>query len=187
MALAPVRMEYRIQLSHTDRGREANETVIVGRHPSEAADHLALRMLAWCLLHEDRLEFGPGLSTPESADLWTHDLTGRLTTWVECGAAQGEKLRKVLQQNAGLHAHVVLSDARRLSELLAEVAAWKKALPLTVWMIDPALVASLAAVEERRQRWAVTVVADHLYLDVNGASMDGEAVRSDPSAPPTEG
>src|SRR5258708_19128464 len=122
MALAPVRMEYRIQLAHVTRGRDVTETVVVGRHPSETAEHLTLGVLGWCLLNEERIEFGPGLSTPDAADLWTHDLTGRLVTWIECGAAQGEKLRRTLQQNAGAQAHVVLSEARRQDELLAEVA-----------------------------------------------------------------
>jgi uncharacterized protein YaeQ len=174
-------MEYRMTLAHVDRARDVTETVVVGRHPSETAEHLALRVLAWCLLNEERIEFGPGLSTPDAADLWTRDLTGRLTTWIECGAAQGEKLRRVLQQSSGAKAHAVLSDSRRHDELLAEVAGWKRSLPLTVWMLDHRLVTSLATVEERRQRWSVTVADDHLYVEVNGMSFDGEARRSEPS------
>ena len=105
MALSPTRMEYRIALSHLDRGRTLDEAVIVGRHPSETMEHLTLRVLAWCLFSEERLEFGPGLSTPEAPDLWTRDLTGRLTTWIECGAADPEKVRRVVQQNHGLQLH----------------------------------------------------------------------------------
>jgi uncharacterized protein YaeQ len=177
MALAPTRMEFRIALSHVDRAIDLTENVIVGRHPSETAEHLVLRVLAWCLLHEERLEFGAGLSAQDAADLWTHDLTGRLTTWIECGSAQGEAVRRILQQNAGVTAHVVLSDLRRRDELLAEIAAWKKPLPVVVWTIDPALVAALASVEERRQKWTVTVVGDHFYVDADGATFDGAVER----------
>jgi uncharacterized protein YaeQ len=177
MALAPVRMEFRIALSHVDRAIDLAESVIVGRHPSETAEHLVLRVLAWCLLKEERLEFGPGLSAPDAPDLWTHDLTGRLTTWIECGSAQGEALRRVLSQNAGVTAHVVLSDLRRREALLAEIAAWKRTLPVVVWMIDAALVGALAASEERRQRWSVTIVGDHFYIDADGRSVDGEVQR----------
>jgi uncharacterized protein YaeQ len=80
MALQATRYEYRITLSHVDRGRDVQETVLAARHPSETAEHLTLRVLAWCLLNEERVAFGPGLSDGEMADLWTHDLTGRLTT-----------------------------------------------------------------------------------------------------------
>lgn len=180
MALAPTRLEYRVTLSQVDRGREANETVIVARHPSETQEHVTLRLLAWCLLHEDGLAFGPGLSTPDAADLWTHDATGRLTTWIEVGSATAERLRKTLAHHAGAECHVVLDDERRARELVGELAAarWPRSCPPPqLWLVDAALVSSLAAREERRQRWAVTVVGDHFYIDVEGRTLNGAVAR----------
>src|SRR5688572_33071030 len=107
MALPATRLEYRLALSDTDRGVDVRTSLVVAQHPSETREHVTLRVLAWCLLHEERLELGPGLSDPDVADLWTRDLTGRLTTWVECGTADAEKLRKAMQQNAALTAHAV--------------------------------------------------------------------------------
>src|SRR5262245_12266517 len=117
MALPATRLEYRIALSHVERGVDRREAVVVAQHPSETAVHVTLRVLAWCLLNEERLEFGPGLSDPDVADLWTRDLTGALTTWIECGTADGEKVRKVLQHNPGIVVHAVLSEPRRRDEL----------------------------------------------------------------------
>jgi uncharacterized protein YaeQ len=184
MALSPTRLEYRVTLSNVDRGREAAETVIVARHPSETQVHVTLRMLAWCLLHEDGLTFGPGLSTPDAADLWTHDPTGRLTTWIECGSASAEKLRKTLAHHAGAQAHLLVDDERRAREFRDELAAtrWPRSCPPPlVWTVDAALVAALAAPEERRQRWAVTVVGDHFYIDVDGRTLNG-AITANTSA-----
>lgn len=180
MALQGVRLEYRVALSNVDRAREVAETVYLQRHPSETQVHATLRMLAWCLVNEERLEFGPGLSTPDAADLWTHDLTGRLVTWVECGTATAEKLRKVQQHNPGVAVHVVLDDARRARELTAELAESKlprASTPPVLWTVDEALVAELAARDERRQKWAVTVVGDHLYIDADGRTVDGPVGR----------
>jgi uncharacterized protein YaeQ len=188
MAEHPTRFDYRITLSNVDRGREADEAVLAARHPSETHQHLTLRVLAWCLLHEDGLTFGPGLSTPDSADLWTHDLTGRLTTWVECGAVPAERLRKSLLHHAGAASHVVDADERRTRELLDELATlrWPRGTPApTVWTIDAALVAALTAREERRQRWGVTVVGDHLYVDVEGRNLNGAVTRVE--AAPAQG
>jgi len=176
MALPATRLDYRLTLSDAERGVEVRTTLVVAQHPSETREHVTLRVLAWCLLHEERLELGPGLSDPDVADLWTRDLTGRLTTWVECGTADAEKLRKVMQQNAGLKAHAVFSDARRRDELLAGVQQWRR-LPrsseLVVWLVDPSLVAALSASEARRQQWTVTLVDGHAYVEADGAMLDG--------------
>ncbi len=180
MALSPTRLEYRVTLAHVDRAREADAAVIVARHPSETAEHVTLRMLAWCLLHDEGLAFGPGLSTPDAPDLAIHDATGRLTAWIECGAATAERLRKALSQHAGAQAHVVLDDAARAEALAAELAAsrWPRACPpAIVWSIDRELVAALAARQERRQKWGVTIVGDHFYVDADGRALDGAVSR----------
>jgi uncharacterized protein YaeQ len=192
MALPSTRLEFRIALAHVDRGVERAESVVVARHPSETAEHVMLRVLAWCLLPEEGLEFGPGLCDPEAADLWARDLAGRTTAWIECGAAAPEKLRRVIQHHAGAAVHVVVSDderaARARREELAEaLAGWRRAprgfAEVTWWSIDPALVQALATVEERRQRWSVTVVGDHLYIEADGRSLDGAVTRTHPPTP----
>ena len=176
MALPSTRYAYQLTLSHVDRGIEASEQLVAARHPSETQRHLTLRVLAWCLLHEERLEFGPGLSTPDTADLWTHDLTGRLTNWIECGTVPGERFRKSILQHSGAHSHVVTDDAEDARVMLEELAvkSWPRGTPPPiVWTLDRAFVAELAARDERRQRWSVTIVGDHFYLDADGNALDG--------------
>jgi uncharacterized protein YaeQ len=186
MALPATRLEYRLALSDAERGIDLRTTMIVAQHPSETREHVTLRVLAFCLLHEERLEPGPGLCDPDVADLWTRDLTGRLTTWVECGAADAEKLRRVMQQNAGLTVHAVFSDRRRRDELLAGVREWRRpprAAELVVWLIDPALVSALAAAGTRRQEWTVTLVGGHAYVEADGVALDGAITTARPLAP----
>jgi uncharacterized protein YaeQ len=180
VALSPTRLEFRLKLSHVDRGVELDEPLIVARHPSETQAHVVLRVLAWCLLHEEGLEMGPGLSSPDAADLWRRDATGTLTTWVECGSAACERLRKLQQHHPGLDLHVVLDDARRADELTAELQATKlprAARPPTIWVLPTTLTRPLAEREERRQRWTVTIVGDHFYIDVDGSTVEGAASR----------
>lgn len=180
MALQATRLEYRITLSNVDRGVDVKESVLVARHPSETQEHVTLRVLAWCLLWEERLEFGPGLSDPEVADLWTRDLTGTLVTWVECGTADPEKVRKVMLHNSGVAVHAVLAESRKRDELVEGVASWKKPPrgSLTLWLVDPALVEALAEREERRQSWTVTVVGGHLYVEADGRTLEGAVEES---------
>ena len=182
MALPSTRMDSRIELAHVDRGLEASERIVVARHPSESADHLVLRVLAHCIFHEEGLAFGPGLSDAEAADLWTRDPAGRLTTWIECGAAPFEKLKKIVQHNAGIAVHALFSDARRKEQLLEAARApgaraGKVAEAISVWSVDPRLVAALVEKEARSSTWAVTIVGDHLYVEVLGETLDGELSR----------
>jgi uncharacterized protein YaeQ len=182
MALSSIRMDFRVELAHVDRGIQASERVVVARHPSESADHVILRVLAYCLFHEEGLAFGPAICDAEGADLWTRDPAGRLTTWIECGAAPFEKLKKVVQHNAGVAVHALFSDARRRDELLETARApgarsGKVADAISVWTVDPRLVAALAEKEARSRTWAVTIVGDHLYVEADGVSFDGELTR----------
>jgi uncharacterized protein YaeQ len=181
-------MHFRIALSHVDRGIDRVQSIIVERHRTETMDHLILRVLAWCLFHDDELRFGPGVLARGAADLWAHDAAEKPTVWVECGEADADGLRKMIQHNRGVVVHVLFSDPVRRDAFLAELAACKRRPPemetMGIWLVDPALVAALAASDARRQRWAVTVVGDHIYVEADGVTADGAVERSQP--PPSE-
>jgi uncharacterized protein YaeQ len=177
MALTATRFEYRISLSHVDRDRSGDFVAIAARHPSETHARLTLRVLARCLLDEDGLEFGPDISSTQAVDLWNHTLTGDVSTWIACGVLPAEKLRKVLLHHHGVHVHVVLDDQARAASLVAELAEQghfgRGSHPPEVWTLDPDLVATLAENEARRQRWTVTIVGDHIYVDAEGLTAEG--------------
>jgi uncharacterized protein YaeQ len=181
MSLAPIRIEYRLTLFDEERGVDLSETLIVGQHPEETNEHLTLRVLAWCMLWEPRLELGAGGRDPDAADLWTHDLTGRLQTWIDCGPAAAEKIRKVVQHHRDARVHVVDDDPARRAALAAELSRWRRGGGgVELWTVDGALVEKLAANEWRRHKWAVTLVGGHLYLDADGIALDGAIAHARP-------
>ena len=184
MALPSTRMEFKITLCDSERGIDLATNLILGRHPSETLEHAVLRVLGWCLLHDgkDGLELGPGLSDAEGADLLSRDGTGRATVWVECGATSWDKVKRVLSQNGGVAVHGVFAGPKRKNDLLAQIADLprppKDLGAVVLWTIDPALVASLAKKDDRRQRWTVTAMEGHLYVEADGVSFDGEVIRT---------
>jgi len=177
VARVPTRHEYRLVLSHVDAEQHLEESVVVARHPSETAEHLVLRMLSWCLLRRDGLAFGAGLSDGDASDLQVMAPGGGYALWVECGAADLEKVRRVASQNAGCEVEVVFSGPRRRAELLAQLEGHEKSRKgldrVRLRTVDPALVAALSRHEERRQKWTVTIVEGHLYVEVDGEAHDG--------------
>jgi uncharacterized protein YaeQ len=177
-------MEFRVSLANVDRGVERNEPVILARHPSETMERVVLRVLAWCILNEEGITFGPGLCEPESPDLFVRDVD-RYKTWIACSSAKWETLRRAIRANAGVAAHVVLSDPRRRDDLLAEIADGpKEARALTIWTIDRALVTSLAGNDARRRPWNVTISGEHCYVEEGNVTFDG-AITSQTQTQPT--
>jgi uncharacterized protein YaeQ len=183
MALPATRREFRIALSHVPRGITREDSVVLAQHPSESEEHVVLRVLARCLLFEESLAFGPGLSTPDAADLWAHDLTGRLARWVECGTADADELVKVAQRHSGARVDAVFGDDRRLRELVDALRAHptprKGEAALTLWRFDPAFVRALAGPGARRQSWTVTILDEHVYLETEGESLESPLTRLD--------
>jgi uncharacterized protein YaeQ len=182
MALPATRMEFKITLSHVERGLELTHALIVARHPSETLEHVALRVLGWCVLHEESLEMGPGLSDGDAPDLIARDPRGDVTLWGTCGRVPWEKLKRALSQNSGARVCALFSEERRAKDLEDELAALPRAPKelgrVEAWFFDTALVNALSS-EARRQSWTVTVVDGHLYVDADGTSHDGPLTRRD--------
>ncbi len=78
---------------------------------------------------------------------------------------------------------VLFDGPRRLEAFLAEARdrGLARAAAADLAAIDGALLAALAAVEDRRVACVVTLVDDHLYLDVNGRALDGPLHRGSSS------
>ena len=174
------RREYRLVLSNVDRGISLPHgyPLVLSRHPSETLEHLTLRVLAWALLYEERLEFGPGVCVGDAPDLVANDLTGKVATWVAVGDVSPLLAQRILQHNRQAAVHVVFGDPQRRQAFLAEVDSWGARLPrgwdrLSLWSLDPGLIAALAASDSLRQRWTLTVVGDHIYADTGTAVVDG--------------
>jgi uncharacterized protein YaeQ len=174
------RREYRLVLSNVDRGISLPHgyPLVLSRHPSETLEHLTLRVLAWALFYEERLEFGPGVCVGDAPDLVATDLIGKTATWIEVGDVSPSQTQRILQHNRQAAVHVVFGDPNRREAFLAEVDSWGSRLPrgwdrLSLWSFDAKLVAALAANESLRQRWTITVVGDHVYVDTGQVVVDG--------------
>jgi hypothetical protein len=105
-----------------------------------------------------------------------------VSTWIACGDISLRLVRRILQHNRGAAVHVVFGSRARRDAFGAEVAAMRGEPPrgwerLQLWTIDEALVTGLGAEEKLRQRWAVTVTGDHIYVEAEGRVLDGPVLR----------
>jgi len=178
---SPGPLQLRIALAHVDRGLELVGKLIVDRAPETPPEHVILRALAWCLFHEDGLRLADGPPRRDVPDLSIVSAELKAVTWIACGAADAEEIRRVIAHNRGVRVLTLFDEAAARDRFLGQLASIKKRPPgleeLGIWSIEREAVARLTTRDALRQRWAVTIVADHVYVDSDGLKADSAITR----------
>ncbi|MGA2548932.1 MAG: YaeQ family protein [Burkholderiaceae bacterium] len=102
MALNATVFKIELAISDIDRGHYATYPLTVARHPSETDVRMMLRVLAFALFANERLEFGRGLSDVDEPHLRITDLTGETELWIELGTPDPKRLHKALARSRRL-------------------------------------------------------------------------------------
>ena len=83
-----------LQVSDMDRHYYATHMLTLAQHPSETDERLMVRLLAFALYADERLEFGRGLSNEDEADLWRRDYVGDIELWIDLGQPDESRIKK---------------------------------------------------------------------------------------------
>ena len=83
-----------LQVSDMDRHAYGTHVLTVAQHPSETEQRVMVRILAFALHADERLEFGRGLSNEEEPDLWRRDYTGDIELWIDLGQPDESRVKK---------------------------------------------------------------------------------------------
>ena len=170
MATATV-YSFDIQLSDVDRGVYETLAVRAARQPSETAEYLLTRVLAYCLEYAEGLAFTAGLAEPDEPALAVRDLTGALQTWIDIGAPDATRLHKASKAAARVVVYTH-KDPAALMRQLGE-ARIHRAEALEIYAIDRALLAALSERLERRMVLELAVSDRHLYVTLGGTTLSG--------------
>jgi uncharacterized protein YaeQ len=177
-------LQLRITLSHVERGVHRVQKLIVPHDAAMTAEDVLLRVIAFCLFFEEGLRLSSGPPRRGAPDVSVVRLDGKLAVWIACGAADADEVRHVVAHNQGVVVHALFDRPAARDAFLRQIAAVKRRPPgfeeISIWTIGHELVDRLAARPELRQRWAVTVVGDHVYVDSDGLKVDGEVTRLPP-------
>ncbi len=172
MAQGAVVHQFRIELSHVDRGVYEALDLRVARHPSESEEYLCARVLAFALEQREGLAFSAqGLADPDRPALEVKDLTGRLEAWIEVGSPDAARLHRASKAapRVAVYTH---HDAARYWASLAG-AKIHRAEGLELYGFDRPLVAALVARLERRLAFDLSVNDGVLYLTLGGEALTG--------------
>jgi uncharacterized protein YaeQ len=164
-----------IRLSDVDRGVYETLALKVARHPSEAAEYLVARVLAYCLEFTEGIAFSRGLSDPDEPPVAVRDLTGVLQAWIEVGSPDAARLHKASKAAPRVAVYTHKPPELLLRQLAGERIHRAQALEL--YALDRELVSGLTARLERRMDFDLSVTERHLFLSINGDTLQGEVSR----------
>jgi uncharacterized protein YaeQ len=151
-----------IDLADMDRGVYETLDLRVARHPSETAEYMLVRILAYCLEYQPGIEMTEGVSSGDEPALLVRDLTGRITAWIEVGMPDASRLHR----GSKLAGRVAVYTHRDVRQLLAQLAGEKihRAAEIPIRAFDRAMLDEIAGTLERRVSFALSVTAGELHL-----------------------
>lgn len=169
MALGATIYVFDIALANSDRGVYQSLTLRLARHPSETADYLLTRVLAYCLEYTEGIAFSKGLSEPDEPAIAIRDLTGGLRVWIDVGAPEATRLHRASKAAPRVVVYAHKDAAQLAARLSGERIHRIEALEL--YAVDREWLAGLAARLTRRMTFTLTVAAQHIYLSLGDETM----------------
>lgn len=169
MALSSTLYNATVDLSDVDRGVYETLDLRIAMHPSESAEYLVTRLLAYCLEFTEGIEFTRGLSDGDEPAILVRDLTGRIVSWIEVGMPDAERLHRASK----LAGRVALYTHRDIRNVLGQLRDRKihRGSEIPVYTFGSGFIEELAAKLQRRMRLQLSITERHLYLDLDGHAM----------------
>ncbi|GHC10004.1 YaeQ family protein [Thermomonas carbonis] len=152
-----------LQVTDLDRHYYASHALTLAQHPSETETRLLVRLIAFALHADERLEFGRGLSDEDEPALWRRDYTGAIEQWIELGQPDESRLRKASGRATQV---VVVGYGGQAAEAWwkRNAAALGRLRNLTVIELDDAEVAAAAELLGRSMRLTAMIQDGELQL-----------------------
>ena len=171
MALGDTIYVFDIELANSDSDVYQTLSLRVARHPSETAERMLTRVLAYCLEYTEGITLTNGISEPDEPTIAIRDLTGALQVWVDVGAPEPPRLHRASKaaRRVAVYTH---KDAAQLAARLSGERI-HRADALELYALDFEWLSSLAERLQRRTTFTLTVSEQHLYLSLGEETLSG--------------
>jgi len=175
VALTATIHTFDIELADSDRQVYESLALRVARHPSESAEYLLTRVLAYALEFTEGIEFSRGLSEPDEPAIAVRDLTGVIRSWIDIGAPEAARLHRASKAVP----RVAVYTHKDPAQLVARLAGGRihRVEALELYAIDRELIGVLAARLERRMAWSLSVSDRDLYVSIDADTFSGPVSR----------
>jgi uncharacterized protein YaeQ len=173
MALKSTIFKAELQVSDLDRNHFATHSLTIARHPSETDERMMVRLLAFALNADERLEFGRGLSSEDEPDLVKRDLTGAIELWIEVGLPDERSVRKAAGRARDVKVYLYGGRGAALWWAQNEEALGRSR-NVSVIEIPDAIADSLTSFAARNMRLDCTIQDAQVWLAANGETLHFE-------------
>jgi uncharacterized protein YaeQ len=161
-----------LQVADMDRHYYADHALTIACHPSETAERMMVRVLAFALNAGESLAFGRGLSDVAEPDLVEADLTGAIRHWIEVGQPDPRAVLKACGKATRVTVYPYAASAAKW---------WKDAGPelararnLSVQAIDAETARELSGMAERSMDLQCTIQDGEVWLRSANAQVQVE-------------
>ncbi|WP_413944363.1 YaeQ family protein [Bdellovibrio sp. HCB-162] len=164
---------FQIEFSDIDRGVYESLDFRVAQHPSETYPYMLSRVLAYCLAHQEGLEFTPGgLADPEAPALRKLGGHNSIDLWIEIGNPSARKLHKATKAAK----EVMVFTYKNPEVLLMEIKNNEvhRANDLQIYSFDSKFLDSLGELIEKNNRWSLLVQQGQLDLTSGDQTFSSE-------------
>jgi uncharacterized protein YaeQ len=163
MAIKSTVVKAELQISDMDRHYYATHNLTLAQHPSETDERLMVRLLAFALYADEKLEFGRGLSDEDEPALWRRNYTDEIELWIELGHPDESRVKKACSRAQQV---VVVNYGGRASDIWWDkiANALTRLTNLTVISIPTEAVDTMAAIGERGMRLNALIQDGELQL-----------------------
>lgn len=177
MAQPSIPLSFTIHLNDADRGIDTTLRLRTARHPSETAERVWLRVLAFCWQWREGLEMVGELCQPEEPDMIAQGASGEVVAWAVVGKPDEERLRRLVNRHGAAAGAALFESPARLRELVAAAAGARWLPRMELAAVEPALLAALAQHSGRSTSLELVIAGDHFYASLDGQSLDGALIR----------
>ncbi|MFT7558134.1 MAG: hypothetical protein ACI93R_000026 [Flavobacteriales bacterium] len=156
---------YKVDLSVSDFRRDYYQThaLRIALHPSETQARMMLRVLAFSLHADERLDFGKGLSSDDEPDLWQRNLNGNIDHWIDLGLPSEKRIRQACgkAESVSIFCYGDRSVNTWWQKIAADLERFDK---LSVYRIGDDQLGEIAKLVQRNMQLQCTIEDSELWL-----------------------
>jgi uncharacterized protein YaeQ len=157
-----------IDLSNVDRGVYEQIEMRIARHPSETAEYMLVRVLAYCLEFQDGIVLTGGVASADEPAILVRDMTGQITVWIEVGLPDASRLHRgsKMAVRAAVYTH-------RGRQLLSQLAGSKvhKSDSVPIYTLDSQFIEDVSKLIDRRSSIGLSITEQQIYLTIGSRNF----------------